>query len=64
MKPERRPERVESVGATYAIAKVVLLYAVFAALWILLSDKLVGLIFGDSASVAVAGTLKLSLIHI
>ena len=58
MKPERRPERVESVGATYAIAKVVLLYAVFAALWILLSDKLVGLIFGDSASVAVAGTLK------
>ena len=57
MKPGYR-EQVEPVKTTYAATKIVLLYAVFAALWILLSDKLVSLIFGNSESVAVVATLK------
>jgi two-component system, cell cycle sensor histidine kinase and response regulator CckA len=38
--------------------KVVLAYATFAALWILLSDRAVGLIFHDSAQLTMVSTLK------
>lgn len=41
-----------------AIVRIVLLYALFAALWILLSDALVARIFPSPANLQVAGTLK------
>ncbi len=58
MKPQYSPKRVASVRTTFAVVRIVLLYAVFAALWILLSDKVVGLIFHDPAHIMLASTLK------
>lgn len=49
--PRRPPERA-------GIAQIVLIYAAFAALWILLSDMLVEHLFGDARSIVVAGILK------
>ncbi len=40
------------------ILQAVLIYAVAAALWIFLSDRLLGFFFHDSASLALAGTVK------
>jgi PAS domain S-box-containing protein len=47
----------ESVAPT-GILTVVVLYAAFAALWILLSDHAVNWLFGDPTQVALASTLK------
>lgn len=58
MRLQRRLERVRPTAITLSAAKIVLLYAVFAALWILLSDKIVGLIFADPAYWIIASTLK------
>ena len=58
MKPKRRAERAEPTRGSSAILKIVLLYATFAALWILLSDKLVGLMFSDPAHIVIVSTLK------
>ncbi|WP_239491264.1 PAS domain-containing sensor histidine kinase [Luteitalea sp. TBR-22] len=43
---------------TSSIARVVGAYAIFASLWILLSDRALGALFPDHASYAVYGTLK------
>ena len=59
MKPKHRAKQVETAGTTMAaIVRIVLLYAVFAALWILLSDRLLGLVFDDPARMVVVSTLK------
>ena len=58
MKSDSRAKRVGSPGTTVAVVRMVLIYAVFAALWILLSDKLVGLVFSDPAHIVIASTLK------
>ena len=58
MKSDSRAKRVGSPGTTVAVVRMVLIYAVFAALWILLSDKLVGLVFSDPAHIVIASTMK------
>ena len=40
------------------ILSIALVYAAFAALWILLSDRIVALLFSDPAQIVFAGTLK------
>lgn len=45
-------------GDLAAIVRIVLLYALIASLWILLSDHAVGLLFADPASIQAAGTAK------
>ncbi len=42
----------------HSIAQVVLLYALFATLWILLSDRAVALMFSDTQGIQAANTLK------
>ena len=46
------------IFADRAISKIVITYAAFAALWILLSDQLVILIFSDPQQIALFSTLK------
>ena len=45
-------------GAFAGNVRIVLLYAAFAALWILASDWLVGVVFSDPRQVVMVGTLK------
>lgn len=45
-------------GATQAALRVVLVYACFAGLWILLSDEAAAWLFPDPARLQLAGTLK------
>lgn len=45
-------------GAPTDVLRVVLVYAVFAGLWILLSDRLVGWLFTDPAQLVLASTVK------
>ena len=55
MPPQRKPAPSE---ATVRILTVVLLYAVFAGLWILLSDKAMEWLLTSPAEIALASTLK------
>lgn len=55
--PHKAPVRCSSPQTT-GIIKVVLLYAAFAALWILLSDKAVEWLFLETAQITIASTLK------
>jgi two-component system, cell cycle sensor histidine kinase and response regulator CckA len=55
--PEGTPARGPAPGSD-GILKVVLLYAAFAALWILLSDKAVEWLFRESAQITLASTVK------
>ena len=52
--PERRPRR----GTSSAILTVVLVYAIFAGLWILLSDKALSWLVSAPAEAALINTLK------
>lgn len=52
------PHRALPRRTRYVIVRAVLLYATFAALWILLSDKLAVLLFPDPAAQQIAGTVK------
>ena len=54
--PGRSSEQCE--GITSAALKIVLAYAIFACLWILLSDKVVALLFDDPAKVTLASIIK------
>ncbi len=60
MLQESPPARFAAPEArtTMAILTVVVPYAAFAALWILLSDKAIAWLFGDPAQVALASTVK------
>jgi PAS domain S-box-containing protein len=51
-------KKVQEDPLTPAVLKTVLLYAVFALLWILASDALVGLILIDPAQITIVSTLK------
>jgi len=53
--PRQRPTKPASRGAVLA---VVLIYALFASCWILLSDKLVQIIFTDPDRIILVSTLK------
>ncbi|HAA05579.1 MAG TPA: hypothetical protein DCE18_19740, partial [Syntrophobacteraceae bacterium] len=55
--PHKIPRQAPASG-TDGIIRVVLLYAVFASLWIVLSDKGVEWLFHDSAHIVLVGTLK------
>ncbi|MDO8931601.1 MAG: hypothetical protein Q7U97_04340, partial [Rhodocyclaceae bacterium] len=68
-KTSHRPETVpaESTAAAAGcggadpavrILTIVLIYAAFAALWILLSDRAVALLFSDPAQITLASTVK------
>ncbi|MDZ4252425.1 MAG: PAS domain-containing protein [Sulfuritalea sp.] len=53
------PEAGSDIRAAGAVAlKVVLVYAVFAGLWILLSDKALGWLFSDPTQLVLASTMK------
>lgn len=47
-----------SRDALFAVVRIVLLYAIFAGLWILLSDSLVARVFPAPSSIHIASTLK------
>ena len=54
-----RPDRATGVSAASGdIVAIVLVYAAFAALWILLSDRALALLIHDPATMALASTLK------
>ena len=48
----------DSSGQRVGILRIVLLYAGFASLWILLSDKALELLLNDPAKITLASTLK------
>jgi len=50
--------RLTEHAVTNAITKIVLVYALFAALWILLSGQLVAFIFSDPRQIVMAETIK------
>jgi PAS domain S-box-containing protein len=54
----QKKNKVPQSPFTAAVWKTVLLYAVFASLWILVSDTLVGLVFTDPAQITIVSTLK------
>ena len=56
--PQAPPPAGDETHASTDILIVVLLYAVFAALWILLSDLAVEWLFGDAAQITLVSTLK------
>jgi PAS domain S-box-containing protein len=55
-KPPIPSDGIQAAGA--AALRIVLIYAVFAGLWILLSDEAVGLLFNDPAQLVQVSTLK------
>jgi len=63
MTDHRQPDSPTSAGkpsqaGVHGAIRVVLIYAVFAALWILLSDQLLGVLFRDPDEFALASTVK------
>ena len=57
--PSESPSTSNGIQATRAIAlRIVLAYAVFAGLWILVSDEALGWLFNDPAQLVLASTMK------
>ena len=55
---DNRPAAVDETSAGGGVLRIVLLYAVAAALWIVLSDAVLGFLWDDPKTIALASTLK------
>lgn len=55
---DQRPSVPSGLPEKAGFIRIVLYYAVFGALWILLSDRVVGLVFGEPVHITLVNTLK------